>query len=424
MKLLKQLYNPLLQKEIVVIACISMVVSLVWWPLLNSIVGAFIFGFWLLFCKKEFSVTTKQGKLMLLLMSLYCISLIGFFYSSNVEEAMFKVQQKSALALFPLVFGTANLLTPKDVTRILQWFSLAVFFMCIFFLGNGIIFYFKTGSTAQLHGYELNSFKQATPVTVAVFCLFAAIFHLYCATFQQYTVKNRSFWLHMAVVFFYTGFLFLFGNRMTLLLLCISFPLFIVKQLSTLNHKLSFLALFATFIVVAAITNPSLKKQLAEFGNLSQSSFIQLDSDSSLGKSWGGIPLRVAIWNCSWGLVQKKWITGVGTGDVQDELQSVYEQRKFYFASRFNRYNAHNQYLEQILANGIMGFILLALCIAVPLFRYLYRKNTTLLYPIFLIIFAFICCSESFLEINKGIVWYSFFNSIFVFSENQTRLNI
>jgi O-antigen ligase len=211
---------------------------------------------------------------------------------------------------------------------------------------------------------------------------------------------------------------------MTLLLLCISFPLFILKQLSAPKKKLSFLLLFVILIVTAVVKNPFLKKQITEFTNLSSGSLIQLDQDSSLGKSWGGIPLRVAIWNCSWDLIQNNWVTGTGTGDVQDELQSIYERRKFYFASRYNRYDAHNQYLQQFLANGISGFVVLVLCIVVPLFFTLFNQNIKGLYPAFLIIFAFICFSESFLEINKGIVWYSFFNSIFVFSENQTRLNI
>jgi O-antigen ligase len=424
MKLPEQLYNPFCQRKILAVSCIGMAVTLVWWPLLNSIIGFFIFGFWLLFCKKEFDINSKNGKLILLFISIYIVTLFGVFNSSNTGEAIFKVQQKSALALFPLVFGTTRLLTAQDITRVLLWFSLAVFFMCIFFLGSGAVFYLQSGSTIHLHGYELNSFEHATSITVALFCLFAAIFHLFSATLQQYTVNKQSFWIHMGAVFFYTGFLFMFGNRMTLLLLCISFPLFILKQLSAPKKKLSFLLLFVILIVTAAVKNPFLKKQITEFTNLSSGSLIQLDQDSSLGKSWGSIPLRVAIWNCSWDVIQKNWITGTGTGDVQDELQSIYERRKFYFASRYNRYDAHNQYLQQFLANGISGFVVLVLCIVVPLFLTLFNQNTKGLYPAFLIIFAFVCFSESFLEINKGIVWYSFFNSIFVFSENQTRLNI
>jgi O-antigen ligase len=419
MKLLKQLYDPLLQRKILAILCIAIAVSLVWWPLLNSIIGIVLFGFWLLFCKKEFSITGIHGKLMLLLMSMYLITVLGVFNSSNTAEAFFKVQQKSALAMFPLVLGTTRLLTTQDVTRVLHWFSLAVFLLCIFFIGNGIIFYWQTGSSLHLHGYALNNFQQTTPVTIAVFCLFAAIFHLFSSTREQYDAKKNSFWLHMAAVFFYTCFLFLFGNRMTLLLLCISFPFFILKQLSATKKKLSFLLLFVLLVGAAAIKNPFLKQQLSEVTTLSPGSFIQLDQDSSLGKSWGGIALRVAIWNCSWDVIQKNWIAGTGTGDAQDELQKTYEQRKFYFASRYNRYDAHNQYLQQILANGILGFIALLLCIVAPLFLTISFEDLKGLYAAFTVIFAFICFTESFLEISKGIVWYSFFNSIFVFSKTK-----
>jgi hypothetical protein len=36
-------------------------------------------------------------------------------------------------------------------------------------------------------------------------------------------------------------------------------------------------------------------------------------------------------------------------------------------------------------------------------------------YLLFLLLFSVIGISESVLEVNKGIIWYSFFNSIFAF---------
>jgi O-antigen ligase len=123
----------------------------------------------------------------------------------------------------------------------------------------------------------------------------------------------------------------------------------------------------------------------------------------------------LAIWRCSFDLIEQHGLIGLGTGDVQDELQKAYEKRKFYFASRYNNYNAHNQYIQQLLSHGIIGLVSLLLSIGIGFYLAFKQKNT--LYFYFLVIFAVICLTESFLEINKGIIWYSFFNSLFAFSK-------
>jgi O-antigen ligase len=146
-----------------------------------------------------------------------------------------------------------------------------------------------------------------------------------------------------------------------------------------------------------------------------------LDADQSLGRAWGGKALRFAIWKCSIDVVRSHGLTGVGTGDVQDSLQAAYDRRKFYFASQYNTYNAHNQFLQETLAYGIAGFVSFTACIFIPFFAFFrsLRANAggwnKQLYCLFLLCFFIVCLTESILEISKGIVFYSLFNSIFAF---------
>jgi len=159
-----------------------------------------------------------------------------------------------------------------------------------------------------------------------------------------------------------------------------------------------------------------LNRQWKELSGRANENVIILDQDASLGKSWGGKAIRLAIWSCSKDILQNNWLFGVGTGDVQDNLQEAYEKRKFYFASRYNRYNAHNQYLQLWIGNGIISPILLIGCLIIPLFL-LYRNNTLKSpYTLFLVFSALIFFTESIFDTNKGIIWYSFFNSIFAFT--------
>jgi O-antigen ligase len=70
--------------------------------------------------------------------------------------------------------------------------------------------------------------------------------------------------------------------------------------------------------------------------------------------------------------------------------------------------------VQETLAYGIAGFVLFVACLLVPLFRFTGDADKQL-YTLFLLSFFIICLTESILEISKGIVYYSFFNSIFAF---------
>ena len=164
----------------------------------------------------------------------------------------------------------------------------------------------------------------------------------------------------------------------------------------------------------AVKTNPFLKRQWNEIMDFSEANEIPLDKDLSLGKSWGGWQLRKAIWQCSWDIVKKYPAFGVGTGDSQDSLQIAYERRKFYFASRYNRYNTHNQYLQETVTHGFFGLSIFLLSLIAPLFASM-PADDQIFYRVFIFCFAVICLTDTPLELNKGIIWYSFFNALIFF---------
>jgi O-antigen ligase len=172
--------------------------------------------------------------------------------------------------------------------------------------------------------------------------------------------------------------------------------------------------------VLLIATIPTLRRQWKELTDPREKTTIPLDRDASLGTSWGGMSIRKAIWKCSGDLVRRHWLTGVGTGDIQDSLQQAYENRQFYFASRYNHYNAHSQFLQTLIGHGAGGLSILLLCIFVPLGRLVPRIRaltpTQTCYLAFLSLFCVLCFTEVILDINKGVILYSFFNSIFGFA--------
>lgn len=389
--------------------CIGIAYTLVFWTVLNSILCITMAGFWLLFTNKKGKIPVENRIRILIFTSLYLIFIVGLLYTSNIEDGLKGLQQKSALLLFPVIFGISPILTPKMTRVIIGHFTIATLIACFAGFSYGVYNVISTGDIRLLTAEHIVIFPDIYPYAMGLFCVLsiAILFELSAG----YTRKKQL--LLLLPIIFLSLFTILISNRLIIgcWLIIISFIIYKRYIKSLFYRLLTTFALIAA-IVVSIATIPTLQVQWKDLVNTKS---IQLDQDASLGQSWGGKAIRMAIWNCSKDIIQKHWLTGVGSGDIQDTLQATYEKRKFYFASRYNRYNVHNQYLHMIIGHGVMGISLLILSIAYPFLAYR-RMPSHELYYIFLFLFCAICFTEVILNVNKGIVWYSFFNSIFAFS--------
>lgn len=391
--------------------CIGIAFTTFWWSLANTLLILILTLYWLIFTKKEIAI--KNGKQFIVGFTLiYTTIVIGLLYSENQAESLFRIQQKASLLFFPIIFGTTRFVSANLITRIIVTFSYSVAIMCIYFLSVQTLNILLNKPVA-FTGYDLIAFPQMTPSAFTTLALFAFISLIYLCLYQadKFSHSKKYFFVGSALLIFIT--LFLAGNRISIILACIFLLILVLRKL---KNRLFLVPLISVLVLLLVFNNNYLKERFEKLWFFSNNSVIQLDVDSSLGKSWDGSSLRLAIWRCSFDLIRQHALVGLGTGDVQDELQKTYEKRKFYFASRYNNYNAHNQYIQQLLSHGIVGLGTLLLSIGIGFYIALKQKNTLYLY--FLATFVVICLTESFLEINKGIIWYSFFNSLFAFSKN------
>lgn len=394
--------------------------SLVFWPLLTAVSSIVLFVYWLFVADKRFKMEKGRLALLILFVLMYLLAIIGTFYSANTDEAWFKLQQQSALALFPLVFATAvavNTTVCHHIFLAFAWFTLAGCMAC---LGYGVFHFISSGSPESLHGYSLVILKDMSPFMLGLYCLLSVLY-LVGAVYRGVFRQGRERTTYVVVLLVLSAFLFLLGNRNVLFSWILVVIFYLLMIIRAQRVRFAFFALLVGILTAAAVLNPSFRKQLKDLSDFSDTNTIQLDNDRSLGRGWGGKAIRFAIWKCSMDIVREHGLTGVGTGDVQDSLQAAYDRRKFYFASQYNTYNAHNQFLQAMLAYGVAGILVFSACLLVPFimfFRSL-RLNGThwyrQLYCLFLVSFLIICLTESILEISKGIVFYSFFNSIFAF---------
>jgi O-antigen ligase len=383
----------------------------IFWTLLNSLLCIALFAWWLLFSEKQFDISTTKTRLMVLFASLYFVSVAGMFYTSNSSEGWFRLQEKSAILLFPLIFGTTSVLTTRILNKILAHFTAATIIASIISLCYGFIQFLRTGRIEMLTYQRLVVFPDLYTYIIGIFCLISLSFLLY--RWRGASKKTRI--LLGSAIIFLSLYIFLLSVRLTVVCWLLIILYFVFKYETTARQRILTGIVLVLSLVVSFKTIPTLRKQWEELTNFSKSDTIILGEDDSLGRTWGGKAIRVAIWESSSKLAARHWLTGVGTGDVQDSLQQSYEDDKFYFASRYNRYNAHNQYLQLLIGNGVTGVLVFLLCLFVPVFlakKYPFHP----VYFVVLLLFCVISFSEVLLDVNKGVILYSFFNSIFAFT--------
>jgi O-antigen ligase len=381
-------------------------VTIIWLPIINSIM-CIAFAFLWLF-QSRFRFRILYFPLFLLFISFYIATAVSFFYSTNKPEALRILQLKLPLFLFPLVFASGVKWKKEQVRVLLLLFSWSVALFCIISISKAVFSALLFGDLQFLFGYNIIPFKYIYPSVASLFCVFSALIHL-----NELAEKEKLLSVHLIPLLLFGTTLILLSNRMGILLFIIITLFYLLRTVQSTMVKFSSVLFMILVLVFLYFANQTFREKMQVIVQFNSEKMIKLDKDASLGKTWDGLQLRVAIWTCAADVVIKHFWTGIGVGDAQQQLQQAYENRKFYFASKYNTYNAHNQFIEQWLMTGVAGALFFIISIYVSV--YMAFKTGNLLYLLFLFVFLFFCITESILEISKGVVWFSFFNSIFAF---------
>lgn len=110
---------------------------------------------------------------------------------------------------------------------------------------------------------------------------------------------------------------------------------------------------------------------------------------------------RLELWRAGWQVLRQHPLFGVGTGDVPDELHQQLHRTNSPLAD--TQLHTHNQYLNFLIAFGIIGFGLMAWFFVRAVLPA--RRNMTILFAAFLCILLISFISEDTLETLAGITF-------------------
>jgi O-antigen ligase len=345
--------------------------------------------------------------------ALYLLYIVGLFYSRNRDFAWFDLETKLSLLIFPLIFaGSAIPMFEAGRLKML---------LNIFIAGCGV------GATILLIHAGLNKFSYKIADSfyytrlawyfhstyLAMYYNFACII---CFLLFMNSGKMRR-WFRLIYLLFGTFFIimiFLLSSKAGILALATIFAALLVltwKAGRNLKSAVT-LGIYGILMMMAGVVlTPSTWVRFSTVGQAvrDESKTVRTAPESNAD--------RLAVWGVAIDIINDNPLWGVGTGDVKDELVKGYTRVKAIPAIE-KKYNAHSQYLQTFAALGIPGFSALLLMLGLPLWFALRKKY--FLYFLFLVVIAINALTESILEVQAGVVFYSFFNML-LFSSGKTE---
>lgn len=123
---------------------------------------------------------------------------------------------------------------------------------------------------------------------------------------------------------------------------------------------------------------------------------------------------RIEYWKNATEIIKTNWLMGVGTGDVEDEMQHMYKNRNSPL-NQDKRLRAHNSYLTFWMTFGVFG-LLFFIFLQAKFFLVQWKKKQVL--GVLFIAIAFVTfLFEDTLETQMGITFFTLFYSLFSGSE-------
>ena len=125
---------------------------------------------------------------------------------------------------------------------------------------------------------------------------------------------------------------------------------------------------------------------------------------------------RLEYWKTALHIIEKNWLIGVGTGDLQKSFDEQYIIDKSKLLPEY-RLRAHNSYLTAWISFGLAGLVILFWIIGSFLYHSIQRKH--FLGLTFMLVVATTFILEDTLETQMGASFFAFFYGLFLLEETK-----
>lgn len=368
-----------------------------------------IVAFWLVFVL-SFSKPRLQGlnnRLFLWAAALYIWIVLGAIYSNNSREAGLDVTLKITLLLWPMGAAIWPFLFNVNRYLILKVFGTTTLISILSLIVIGVAKW-QNSQLPISDFYKFTTAWQWIPNHyMALYTAFAILSFIYLG------VKKHLAWKLAAPAILVLSIAIIFLSvRIQLLALPASLAAMLLIDRETGINRKKAIAIVAFGILLffsGMLAFPASRARLAEIVDEAKSFNYMVNSKQTNH--------RVYLWKYGAEVVKKHPIIGTGTGAADDALQielaacdaEFWNGHTTYRLVEKN-YNYHNAFLQRTATNGIIGLVLFLALFVAPFFAF--KKSINGLQGGFLVLCAISFFTESMLERQAGMLFFSFFYAL------------
>lgn len=368
--------------------------------------------------KKDFIKDNKAAVLFFLFIIFYLWQISGLFLADSFNTGIERLFKRLSFLLFPLVLFYPGGRIVKNINLITRLFAICIFIYLVFCFGNAL----HNSLTIRDHhwifnpnpldyNYE-NYFYGARlsdpvhPSYLAMYLIMSILISSESLFDNSLSYFKKGLWMALIIVFIVA--LYLLSARAGIIAGIIIIPVyFLIKFFKRFPKWISLIILgsLAVILVVFAKKN--------ERVNTSFEGITKDNIDETLKND-----PRLLIWKSALGVVRNNLILGVGTGDASKELQQEFISRG-YINGFYGNLNAHNQFLEILLENGLIGLILFMAILSYTAYIAINQQN--ILLGMFIITIIVFFLFETMLNRLGGVSFFALFSFLLIYSSANTQ---
>lgn len=359
----------------------------------------------------------KQDQFFILSALLYIWYIIQLLFTHHPDIGRFEIEQKAALLCLPLV-----LLSRKAIIAHLR----PLFFNAHILAATGALLiclllstyqFTQTGDAKVFVYHALANQIGLSAIYLSMLCVAAALYIQVNLNQQFLKFKKQYFGL---LIFLSLGILLLASKTQIVVYAVLSLGVVIYQLRNKKGPLFISVGVFALVALLLLTTDNPIRKRFNDIRGISEPMMYQKDFSPDI--YFDGMAIRVVLARFGFEILQENnaYILGISPGDNRALLNDKIKEHNLYTGDDsisnhgYLNYNYHNQYMEVLMACGIIGLLLLVLIMGYLLYICIVHRQSELL--LFVLLYAACFVTESVLEREVGIVSFSLFFSVLLAS--------
>jgi O-antigen ligase len=331
----------------------------------------------------------------------------GLLYTTDLANGKLLIFRRLSLILFPLVLVRPGKMIKDRIMLLLKVFSISTLLYIVasygfamyrsLHLDHGSIVFNPHPIERDYDNYFFGTdFAFSQHPTYLAMYVILSVFIAFESTFnKQQRLLYKISWLVGGSIMLSS--LYFISSRAGILSAIILIPFYLIIHFRKINK-----GWVSVFVVIGALTI-----FIFSFLNNNRIKYYLPDTQSSSVIEKLKLDNRVPIWRSAIKVIRHNLFFGVGAGDASAEIRKAYKDAG-YTEMYYDNLNAHNQYLEILLANGLVGLLIMLSVIAFLVYKAILSRNLLLGLYISVIIIFFLF--ESVLNRIAGVTFFSLFS--------------